>query len=149
MPLQSNMTELEILNYIFCENSNLEYNEQERNKNFYHCFKFHLPTEMYKDGKLKFSYNKGLTFISCLYNDILLFQIPNSDEEKIKFLCPADKEFIKSLSIPDSKRSSLVKKLKNYRKPYIEIDAEPETIIGLSLDHWQAIKSLYEKLIVK
>lgn len=149
MPIQSNMSELEILDYIFRENSSLEYNQQERNKNFYHCFKFHIPSEMFKDGNLNFSYNKGLTYISAVYNNIVLFKIPNSNNEKIEAIFPADKDFIKSLNIPDTKVSSLVKKLKTYRLPYISISVEPETILSLSLEDWNKIKSIYEQIRVK
>lgn len=147
MPLKSNMSEEEVLKYIFNENSNLEDYKQERHKNLYHTFKFHLPSEMYKTDNLKFSFNKGLTNVSAFYGELLLYKIPNSEEEKFTILCPADKDFVTSINLPDNKRSSLVKKLKYYRKPYIEIEMDSEIIINFTSEHWKTLSNLYSSLV--
>ena len=149
MPHQSTLDEKQVLDFIFKENSNLPIKEQEKNINTYYAIKHHLPSEIFKTGKLKFNYNKGLSYILASYGDIQLFKIPNNSKHLIEIICPPDKEFINSLDISDTKKENTIKRYKDTKASVWYIKLTPDEVLHFSSNHWngfiKTLKNLSEK----
>lgn len=148
MPKKSTKDEKQVIDFIFRENSVLEVKEQERTINTYYAIKHHMPSELFKTDKLKFNYNKGLTYILASYGDIQLFKIPNN-KKPIEIICPPDKEFVKSLDIADTKKEKTLNKYKDTKATVWYLNLSTDEILHFSSNHWNGfidvIKSIMKK----
>lgn len=149
MPHQSNKDEKQVLDYVFRENSDLETKEQEKNINTYYAIKHHMPSEIFKTGKLKFNYNKGVSYILASYGDTQLFKIPNNSKNLIEMICPPDKEFINSLDIPDTKKEATIKRYKDTKATVWYVKLTPEEALSLSSNHWTGFNNILKELAKK
>lgn len=146
MPKKSTKDEKQVLDFIFKENSNLEIKEQEKTINTYYAIKHHMPSEIFKTGKLKFNYNKGLSYILASYGEIQLFKIPNT-KDPIEIICPPDKEFVKSLDISDTKKENTIKKYKDTKASVWYLKLSTDEILHFSSNHWNGFIATLKKLI--
>lgn len=141
MAHQANKDEKQVLNYIFKECSQLEYKEQVKNINTYYAIKYHIPSEMFSSNKLKFNYNKGVSYILASFGDILLFKIPNNNTP-IEIICPPDKNFINSLDTSDTNKENTIKRYKNTKAKYWYIKLTADELLSYSSTHWTTFKSI-------
>lgn len=142
MPKKSHKDEKQVLDYIFRENSTLEKKEQEKNINTYYAIKHHMPSEIFKSGKLNFSYNKALTYILASFEDIQLFKIPNNDKNLVELACPPDREFVKTLKISDTKKDATIKRYRDTKAKIWYIKFTPEEVLCFTSNHWKAFSAL-------
>lgn len=142
-------TELEVLNYVFRENSSLDKKEKENNISTYYAIKHHIPKEVFATGQLKFNYNNAISYILVSYADTTLFKIPNHKKEEITFICPPDKNFIQSLDISDTKKDLFIKKYKNSKRNFWYVNLSAEEVLCFSSTHWESFKKLLISLIKK
>lgn len=149
MPHQSNMDEKQVLNYIFRENSTLETKEQEKNINTYYAIKHHMPSDIFKSGKLAFNYNKGISYILASYDNTQLFKIPNNSENLIEIICPPDKEYINSMDISDTKKEQTIKRYKDTKATVWYIKLTPEEVLSFSSAHWTGFANILKELAKK
>lgn len=147
MPLHSNKSEEEILNFIFKENSLLEDKENEKNINAYYTIKHHMPSSVFKTGKLKFNYNKGVSYIQANYENTRLFRIPNNKNNLIEIICPADKNFIKSLDISDIKKEKFIRKYRDSKLKFWYIEITTDDILNFSSTNWESFNITINNLL--
>ena len=146
MAHHSDKNEKQVLNFIFKENSDLDIKEQEKNINTYYAIKHHMPREIFQSDKLKFNYNKGISYILASYGDTQLFKIPNN-KQLIEIICPPDKNFINSLDIADTKKEAVIKKYKDTKATVWYIKLAPEEVLYFSSSHWTAFTSVLKDLM--
>lgn len=149
MPNHLKTDEKQVLNYIFKENSDLEINEQEKNINTYYAIKHHMPSEIFKAGKLKFNYNKGVSYILASFGQTQLFKIPNNSKSLIEIICPADKDFVNSLDIPDTKKETTIKRYKDTKATVWYIKLTPEEVLDFSSAHWTGFSNVLVEIANK
>lgn len=149
MPLKSNLTEAEILDFIFRQSSNMEPNEKEQNINTYYAIKYHMPKEIFQTGKLKFNYNKGLSYILASYDETTIFKLPNNKENLVEFICPPNKEFINSLDISDIKKDATLKKYKDTKHLFWYVNLTTEEVRSLASYQWETFNKLLLELSKK
>lgn len=148
MPHHSNKDEKEVLNYIFKECSNLDVKEQEKNINTYYAIKHHMPNELFKSKKLKFNYNKGVSYILSSYDEIQLFKIPNNNKHLIEIICPPDKDYINSLETSDTNKERTIKKYKDTNAKHWYIKLTAEEVLCFSSTHWKMFNTLLKNLAI-
>ena len=146
MPLQSSKDEKHVIDFILRERSSLPVNEQDKNIDAYHAIKHHMPMELFESGKLKFNYNKGLSYILSCYNDILIFKIPNSENKSIEIICPADKEFINNLEISDVKKDSIIKRYRDTEASFWYVKLSSTELLRFSSAHWIGFNKLLKDI---
>lgn len=148
MPKKSNKDEKQVLDFIFRENSALEVKEQEKTINTYYAIKHHMPSEIFKTGKLKFNYNKGLSYILASYGDIQLFKIPNN-KNLIEIVCPPDKDFVNSLDIADTKKEKTINRYRDTKATVWYLSLTPDEILHFSSSHWNGFIGTLKNLLSK
>ena len=146
MPLNSNKTEEEVLDFIFRKNSNIEHDEQEVLIRAYKAIKHHIPNSLFEFGKIKFNYNKGLSYIVASCGDIQLFKIPNDFKTPIEFICPPEKEYIDLLKVSDLAKDSTLKRYKDTKAKVWYIKMTPQEVLSLSSYHWEGFKKILKAI---
>lgn len=142
MPLHSNDSEDNILDFVFRQHSNLSQNDKEKNISSYYAIKHHMPSEIYQTNKLKFNYNKGISYILASFENITIFKIPNNKIRDLEIICPPSKEFVKTLEISDTSKELILKKYKDTKLDYWYIKLSPDELLSFSSKHWEGFSSI-------